>query len=97
MNESSVKITIPVRNGDIETAWANVSDIRQELESFFGRLRSAIYFNENMLRDIYITRRLEANDNVTLVVEAVWVGNDWIREAAEEYINTYIQEKHIGE
>lgn len=97
MNESSVKIVIPVRNGDIETAWTNASDIRQELELFFGRLRTAIYFSENMPRDIYITRRLEANDNVALVVEAVWVGNDWIREAVEEYINTYIQKTKIGE
>lgn len=97
MNESSVKIVIPVRNGDIETAWTNASDIRQELELFFGRLRSAIYFNVNMPRNLYITRKLEANDNVALVVEAVWVGNDWIHEAVEEYINAYIQKKHIGE
>lgn len=101
MNESSVKIAIPVRNGDFETAWANASAIRQELESFFGLLRKAIYYNENMPRDLYVTRRLEAKleakDNVALVVEAVWVGNDWIREAAEEYINTYIQKTNIGE
>lgn len=98
MNNSSITVTIPVKNGDIETAYSRASEIRQELESFFKRLTTLVYYNELIPRNLCVMRRLESKDDIALVVEAVWNSDQsWITAAVDEYIDAYICHHKIGD
>jgi hypothetical protein len=98
MNNASISVTIPVKNGDIETAYLRATWIKQELESFFKRLETLVYYHELMPTNLCVARRLESKDDIALVVEAVWVSDQsWITVAAQEYIDAYICHHKIGE
>ena len=100
MNNASISVAIPVKNGDIDTAYSHASDIRLELTEFFDGLTTLVYYNELIPKNLCVTRRLESKDkdDIALVVEAVWDSDQsWITEAVDEYIDAYICHHKIGD